>query len=241
MLLALDVGNTNITAGVFSGKKLIKQWRQETHVRQFKFQVRSVDAVIYGSVVPAVNKPLERAVRRRFGCRAVAVNALSPLGLKIKVDHPRQVGADRVLNALAAFELAQGPAVVVDFGTATTFDCVSKKGDYLGGAILPGPHLAARMLHEHTAQLPLARVARPRRVIGKNTDECIQAGIYFGYLGMIEKVLGLTLREMGANVDIMATGGLAILFKKDLGRKIRHIPDLTLQGLRIAFERMRPC
>ena len=128
-----------------------------------------------------------------------------------------------------------------DFGTATTFDCISEKGDYLGGAIVPGPHLAARMLHEHTAQLPLAQVRRPRRVIGKNTDECIQAGIYFGYLGMIEKVLALTLREMGANVSIMATGGLAVLFKKDLGRSIRHVPDLTLQGLRIASERMRLC
>lgn len=250
-LLALDVGNTNITAGVFQGKKLIRQWRHETKTRFLSRELRSktrgagVNAAVYGSVVPAINRSLEKAVRESFGCKPVAVSSASPLGIRFKVDHPRQVGADRVLNALAVHELAKGSAVVVDFGTATTFDCVSQRGDYLGGAILPGPNLAARMLHEHTAQLPLAPLRRPTRAIGKNTNECIQAGLYFGYLGMIEKVLALTLREMGGagarRARVLVTGGLAGLFMRDLGPSIRHVPDLTLQGLRIAFERISLC
>lgn len=256
MLLALDVGNTNITVGAFAGRRLVRRWRHETDPRASASRLGrglaaaarrhrvKVDAAVYGSVVPALERPLERALRAAFGCRAVAVTPRSPLGMRLKVRTPREVGADRILNALAAFEKARGAAVVIDFGTATTFDCVSARGDYLGGAILPGPRMAARALAEGTAKLPLVEVRRPLRVIGRDTAQCIQAGLYFGYLGMIEKLLKLTLGEMrgsrsGAVKRVFATGGLAGLFEKDFPKGVALAPDLTLQGLRIAFERLR--
>lgn len=254
MLLALDVGNTNITVGAFEGKKLLRRWRLVTGRaraqlgRKLLSFVRRggwpVDAVVYGSVVAHLNRPLESAVRRVFGVKALAVTPRSPLGIRLRVRRPQEVGADRILNALAAFERTQGSAVVLDFGTATTFDCVSSRGDYLGGAILPGPRLAAEALAEKTAQLPLVEIRRPRRAIGKDTVECLEAGLYFGYLGMIERVLKMTLREMEAagqgRAKVLATGGLSGLFKGDFPETVSIVPDLTLQGLRIAFERLSP-
>jgi type III pantothenate kinase len=199
-------------------------------------------AVVYGSVVPALDRKIERAVSSAFGCRALSVTPRSRLGLKLRVRTPGQVGADRILNAVAAFERSKGAAVVIDFGTATTFDCVARNGDYLGGAILPGPNMAARALHEFTAKLPLVPVARPRRVIGRDTVECIQAGLYFGYLGMVEKVLQWTLMEMKrggeGKASVYATGGLSALFKNELPGRAVLVADLTLEGLRIAFERL---
>lgn len=253
MLLALDVGNTNITVGAFEGRRLLRRWRLPTSRartqlgRKLPSLVRSaglsVDAVIYGSVVPAVNGSLERGVRRSFGLRPLSVTPGSPLGIRLRVRRPREVGADRILNALAAFERVRGPAIVLDFGTATTFDCVSGEGDYLGGAILPGPRMAAEALAEDTAQLPLVAIRRPRRVIGKDTVECMEAGLYFGYLGMIERILKMTLKEMRAAVSgrvrVLATGGLAGFFRRDLPKAVPVVPDLTLQGLRIAYEQLR--
>ncbi len=253
MLLALDVGNTNITAGVFAGGRLKRSWRHQTRPdvsvqelgRQLQQQARDArfDAVVYGSVVPALDETLRRAVLERFHVHAVGVGPQSRLGLKLKVKHPSEVGADRVLNALAALSLYGGPAVVIDFGTATTFDCLSSAGAYLGGAILPGPNMAAQALREKTAKLPLVRVAKPARVIGRDTVECIEAGLYFGYLGMIENVLRLTLREMRqggerGRVRVIATGGLAALFRRDLPKDVIHAPDLTLDGLRLAYDRL---
>ncbi len=252
MLLALDVGNTNITLGAFEGPRLAREWRLETGRaptqlgRKLLSLVRAgrlkADAVVYGSVVPAINRVLEQAVREACGVRPLAVTPRSPLGLRLKVRRPLEVGADRILNALAAFELSRGPAVVLDFGTATTFDCVSREGDYLGGAILPGPRMAALALAEGTAQLPLVEIRRPRRAIGRDSVECLQSGLYFGYLGMVEKMLALTLRElreMGApRARVLATGGLAGLFARDMPG-IPLVRDLTLQGLRIAYERLR--
>ncbi len=244
MLLALDVGNTNVTVGVFAGPRIVARTRVESSaaLRPGVLERRlkgfgKVEAVIYGSVVPALDRRLERAVKDIFGCRAVRVGPQSRLGIRLRVDKPRQVGADRLLNALAAHRLARGAAVVVDFGTATTFDCVARSGDYLGGAILPGPRMAARALAEGTAKLPLVAVRRPRRVVGKNTEECIAAGVYYGYLGMIEKILALTLRELApAKPKLIATGGLAALFARDLPKGMTQEPDLTLQGLRAAYD-----
>lgn len=238
------------------GGKLSAEWRFETEpavsaaalgralAKEAAARGVAVDAVVYASVVPCVDRALEGAVWKSFSRRAVAVTPSAPLGIKFKVECPEQVGADRILNALAAFERARGPAVVIDFGTATTFDCVSRRGDYLGGAILPGPRLSARALAEGTAQLPLVEIRRPCRAIGKETVECIQAGLYFGYLGMVEKVLKETLREMKPEarglkkVQVMATGGLSGLFQRDWPRSIPLVPDLTLQGLRIAYSRI---
>lgn len=251
MLLALDVGNTNITAGAFEGGRLREQWRHPTEARSsapvlgralaaaaLRHCVR-VDACVYGSVVPELDKKIQRAVEFRFSVKPLHVTPDSKLGIKLLVKKPRQVGADRILNALAAHERSGGrAAVVLDFGTATTFDCVSSAGDYLGGAILPGPNLAARALHEHTAKLPLVPMARPERAVGRDTRECIQAGVYWGYLGMIEKVLALTLSELGGRPKLYATGGLARLFAGDLPKNMEIVPELTLDGLRIAHERL---
>ncbi len=252
MLLALDAGNTNITVGVFDGRKLVTQWRHlsaspEALDRLLVDQARrrnlSIDACVYGSVVPTLDPVIERAVRARFGIPARAVTPRSKLGIPLRVRRPGQVGADRLLNALAAHERSGGcAAVVLDFGTATTFDCVAEDGGYLGGAILLGPNLAAEALHRRTAKLPLVPVAKPKRVIGRDTVECIEAGLYFGYLGMIENVLERTvdeMRKMGHDRPrLLATGGLAHLFKGDLPKKMEVAPDLTLEGLRIAHERM---
>lgn len=251
MLLALDVGNTNITAGAFEGERLASQWRLETPRRASAPELGRtlaaaalrecvrVDACVYGSVVPHVDRSLERAVHFRFGVHAVPVRPGSKLGIELRVKKPGQVGADRLLNALAAHERAKGAAVVLDFGTATTFDCVAANGDYLGGAILLGPNLAAHALHEKTAKLPLVPMKKPRRAVGKDTQECIQAGLYWGYLGMIEKVLAMTLSELGGRPKLYATGGLAFLFEKDLPKSMEIVPQLTLDGLRIAYERIK--
>lgn len=247
MLLAVDVGNTNLTVGAFAGDRLVRQWRLETdprrsaewYARALKCPFRKVDglpsAVVYGSVVPPLDKTLEAAVKLAFGVTPTAVGPSSKLGLKLKVRKPNQVGADRVLNAVALKNLVGGPAIAIDFGTATTFDCVDAKGDYLGGAILLGPNSAARALHEFTAKLPLVKIRKPQRAIGKDTQECLEAGLYFGYLGMIREVMGRTMAEMGGRPAVVATGGLAPLFLPDLPG-VRHEPDLTLHGLRYAHE-----
>ncbi|MBI4387020.1 MAG: type III pantothenate kinase [Elusimicrobia bacterium] len=255
MLLVLDVGNTHVTVGAFLGERRVGLWRLATDTKKTSDEYGAAlsallgghkrgeraTAAVYGTVVPALSRVIESAVRDYFGLRALAVTPSSALGIRLRVEEPAQVGVDRILNALAMRRLYGVPAVVLDFGTATTFDCVSARGDYLGGAILPGPLLSARALGLHTAQLPVVDIRKPRRVIGKNTVECIQSGLYFGYLGMVERVLAGTLEEMrpglgGRKVRVFATGGLAPLFARDLPRVERVIGDLTLQGLRLAYE-----
>lgn len=251
MLLAVDAGNTNLTLGLFKGRRLMALGRVETHpLRGAALYARAIDrfarrrsgkkgltGFVFGTVVDAL-RPGLRAAARALGQRAVEIGPESELGIRLLVRDPREVGADRVLNAVAARELCGLPAVVVDFGTATTFDCVSRRGDYLGGAIMPGPRLAAKALALYTAKLPEVFVKRARRAIGKDTVECIQAGLYWGYLGMVERVLKESLQEMRTpDAAVILTGGLAPLFARRLPGT-RHIPDLTLQGLRLAFERL---
>ncbi len=247
MLLAVDVGNTNLTVGVFAGDRIVRQWRLDTdprrsadwYARALRCPFRKVDglpdAVAYGSVVPPLDATLEMALKKAFGVKPVAVGPRSRLGLKLKVKTPGQVGADRVLNAVALKALAGTPAIAIDFGTATTFDCVDAAGDYIGGAILLGPNSAARALHEFTAKLPLIKIRKPATAIGKDTVHCLEAGLYFGYVGMIREVLARTMAEMGGRPTVVATGGLAPLFLADLPG-VRHEPDLTLHGLRLAHD-----
>lgn len=242
MLLAVDVGNTNLTIGLFAGDRLVRQWRAKTDLRRSsEWYARRLacsprpDAAVFGSVVPALDGKIRAALRKAFGLEALAVSPRSRLGLRLKVKTPGQVGADRILNALALRRIFGGPAIAVDFGTATTFDCVDAQGDYIGGAILLGPNSAARALHEFTAKLPRVRVRKPRTAVGKDTVHCLEAGLYFGYLGMIKEVLSRTRAEMGGNPTLVATGGLAPLFLKDLPG-VRHEPHLTLHGLRCAYQ-----
>lgn len=242
-----------MTAGLFDGGRLVRQFRAatdrkapaDTLRRQLSAGAASfrgrITACVVGSVVPELDAKIKRAAATAFGVRALFVTPATKLGMRLRVKAPREVGADRILNALAAQQLYGGPAVVIDFGTATTFDCVSRAGDYLGGAILPGPNMAAWALHARTSKLPLVEVRRPRRAIGRDTRECIQSGLYFGYLGMIDNVLALTVAELHAagegRARVVATGGLARLFKSDMPR-CAQAPNLTLEGLRIAYERM---
>ena len=247
MLLAVDVGNTNLTVGAFAGDRLVRRWRLETDPRRsaawyaralkcpFRMLPTIADAVVYGSVVPRLDAILEAAIKRAFGVKPVAVTPRSKLGFELKVRTPSQVGADRILNALALRVLVGGPAIAIDFGTATTFDCVDPAGDYVGGAILLGPNSTARALHEFTAKLPLVRIRKPATAIGKDTISCLEAGLYFGYVGMIREVLARTTVEMGGRPAVVATGGLAPLFLGDLPG-VRHEPDLTLHGLRFAHD-----
>jgi len=248
MLLALDIGNTNVTVGAFVGSQLKRMWRMQTDTAKsadaygklllgFLGQSKdAVDGVAIGSVVPKLTPVFSQVAKKVFKTKPLVVDYRSKLGIELKVDKPSEVGADRILNALAAFKMYGGPAIVLDFGTATTFDCISEKGYYLGGAILVGPRLAAEALAEKTAKLPKVEFAKPRRAIGKNTVECIQAGLYFGYLGMIERVLDETLKEMPGTPHVLVTGGFGELLGPLLSRKSLRVPDLTLQGLRLAYE-----
>lgn len=250
MLLAVDVGNTNLTVGVFAGDRLIRQWRIQTDLRRsvgwyaraLKCPFRKMSGLptraVVGSVVPGMDAVLAEAITNSFAVKASFITPRSPLGLELKVRTPTQVGADRILNALALRDLFQGPSIAIDFGTATTFDCVNGNGAYIGGAILLGPNSAARALHEFTAKLPLIKVRKPRTAVGKDTVSCLEAGLYFGYLGMIREVLARTKDEMGGKAKVAATGGLAPLFLKDLPG-VRHEPDLTLNGLRLADSLLR--
>ena len=246
MLLAVDVGNTNLTVGTFAGDRLVRQWRLETDPRRsVPWYARALACptkktgrptrAVFGSVVPSLDATVTKAIRQAFGVDPLRVTPQSPLGFKLKVREPQGVGVDRVLNALALRTLYKTPAIAIDFGTATTFDCVDAKGDYVGGAILLGPNSAARALHEFTAKLPLVKVARPRSVVGKDTVECIQAGLYHGYVGMIKEVLAKTKAELGGKATVVATGGLASLFVGELPG-VKNSPDLTLHGLRFAAD-----
>ncbi|MBI5211423.1 MAG: type III pantothenate kinase [Elusimicrobia bacterium] len=252
-LLALDIGNTSMTAGLFRGDRLVRRGRLDTGeaLRCGDLASRLAACVRLERLVPdgaifanvsllEIGRRLARSLGSRFGCPVVAVTPASPLGLPLDVKAPREVGADRIVNALAARELFGGPAAVVDIGTATTVDCVSADGAYLGGAIMPGPGTAAESLTRRTARLPLVEPARALKAIGKDTVECIRSGLYFGHLGMIRGMLDRTLGEMKAagRASVVVTGGYARLFERDLPSGWNVLPDLTLHGLRMAYDIM---
>ncbi len=253
MLLVIDVGNTNIVYGLFDGTKLVHQFRVETSrgrtsdeyavvVHQL-LAMRSVPhsevkAAIVASVVPAVTEPMLHLVRTGFGFEAELVGPGMKTGMPILIDNPREVGADRIVNAVAAFDRYKAGLVVVDFGTATTFDCVSPKGEYLGGVIAPGINISADALFARAARLPRVEIAKPPRAVGKNTQHSMQSGIVYGYVGLVDGLVTRLIDELGyADCPVVATGGLARLIAP-LSRMIRDVDDeLTLTGLRLLHER----
>ncbi len=252
MLLALDVGNTNTVIGVFDGPKLLVHWRLSTR-RQgtsdeygillkglFDFarlDFQQVSAVIISSVVPPLQGPLEEMSRQYFRAEPMGVGPGIKTGMPILYESPRDVGADRIVNAVAAFETYGGPCIVVDFGTATTFDAISVRGEYLGGAICPGIGISADALFQRAAKLPRVDIARPKTVIGKNTVVSMQAGLFFGYLGLVEGIVARMRDELGGQATVVATGGLASLVLAE-STLVDHVdPLLTLTGLRILYER----
>ena len=253
MLLALDVGNTEITIGMFEGDKLVQHWRAATVAERtadehalllsgFLAQegldfATNVTGVVISSVVPRLTQAMREMVRRYCGFDPLMLEPGVRTGLSILTDNPREVGADRVANAVAAYALYGGPAVVVDFGTATTFDAVSGSGEMLGVAIAPGIQISTNALVRETAQLRRVELVAPRSVIGKNTAESLQAGIVFGFAGQVDTLVRRMVAELGGQATVIATGGLATVMVGVCETIDRHDPWLTLHGLRIIFDR----
>jgi type III pantothenate kinase len=259
MLLALDVGNTNTVLGLYrldDGKagELAAHWRVTTHrtqtadeygvlfVNLFTMSGLNVDEVkhiIISSVVPPVETTLRRVCERYFHLKPLFVEPGIKTGMPVLVDNPAELGADRLVNAIAAFERYGGPCIVVDFGTATTFDVISAKGEYLGGAISPGLGISADALFARAARLGRVDIKRPVKVIGTNTVTHLQSGLYYGYIGLVDGILDRMIAELGAPALVIATGGLARQISED-SRFITQIDDmLTLDGLKILYERNR--
>jgi type III pantothenate kinase len=254
VLLAIDVGNTNTVLGAFEGARLLSQWRIETNqtrtadetgilVRQL-FGAASLDpsrvkAVVVSSVVPPLAFTLEAMCQRYFGARPLFVGPGVKTGMPILYENPREVGADRVVNAVAAYERWRTGLIVVDFGTATTFDAVSPKGEYLGGAICPGIAISMEALFRHASKLPRVEFSKPPSVIGKNTVASMQSGLVYGYVGLVDGICARMADELGFAPKVVATGGLAPLVagvSKAIGEVDEH---LTLEGLRLVYERNR--
>ncbi len=251
MLLAIDIGNTNIVLGLYKGEDLMSHWRIATDHRRMpdeyamllmelfahaRHRPEQVSGIAMASVVPPLTRTFEALCRDYFGQEPLVVDVGVKTGVRIRYDNPREVGADRVVNAAAAYRLYGGPACVVDFGTATTFDAISREGDYLGGAIAPGIVISAEALFRYAAKLPRVDLVRPPRVIGTNTVHSMQSGLIFGYVGLVEGMVARFRRELGEDMRVIATGGLA----ETIARETEVIqvvnPWLTLEGLRMIYE-----
>lgn len=252
MLLAVDVGNTNLTLGVYRDSGWVADWRLKTDTSQsvdgwgvlFRnlfsladLDIRRVDGIIIASVVPALDASLEQMAERYFGVRPLFVHHGLDTGIAVKTDHPAEVGADRIVNSAAAFAKLGGPCVAVDFGTAITFDCVSADGEYVGGAICAGIGVSSEALFRRTARLPQIDVREPEKVIGANTVAMLQSGLYYGTLGMVDSILERILKVLGEGTKVVATGGQAGVICP-ASRCIEQIEEnLTLDGLQLIWER----
>lgn len=254
MLLAMDVGNTNVMSGVFDGASLKTNFRVSTKMERTSDELGlmmiaflrmdgidpvDVKDVIVSSVVPPMTGTLQMMIRRYFKIEPMFVESGIKIGMNIKYEDPREVGADRIVNAVAAFEMYGGPLIIVDFGTATTFCAVSEKGEYLGGAITPGMQISLDALFHMAAKLSYVELKKPKRVIGKNTIESMQSGIYYGYVGLVDEVVRRFRETLGDHARVIATGGLATLIAPESKTIDEVSPLLTLEGLRIIFERNR--
>jgi len=252
MLLALDAGNTNITIGAFDGEKIAGRWRLRTIKEQTAdewgilirnlftlagLDLAAVDGVIISSVVPAVDQPLEEMSQRYFNRRPVFVTAASDLGIAVRYDNPREVGADRLVNGVAGLHKYGGPCVVVDLGTTINFDVVSAKAEYLGGVICPGIGMSISGLFARTARLPMVDFREPEKLIGSNTVGSITSGLYYGFAGMIDGILERIIAELGKDTKTVATGGQGQAITRASRLVKIYDEDLTLEGLRLIWNR----
>ena len=250
-LLAVDAGNTNVVVGAYREEKLIATWRTTTDhdrtedelavtldalLHQEGLSLGSMDALVLGSVVPPLTRAFTRLADRYLHGKALVIGPGIKTGVRLRVDNPSEVGADRIANTLAAHRRYGGPAVVVDFGTTTNFDVVSAEGDFLGGSFAPGLEVSAESLFSHASRLFSVGLTPPKDAIGKNTADCLRSGIMFGYVGLVEGLLTRILAELPGKAAVIATGGLASTIAP-LTTKIEKVDDdLTLEGLRMLWE-----
>lgn len=252
MLLVIDVGNTNTVLGIYQKEKLKHDWRLTTDKARtvdeyailihelFKFSglhFQDVDDVIISCVVPQLHGTLDGLCQKYFGRKAYVVGPGIKTGMPILYDNPKEVGADRIVNAVAAFEKHHRSLIVVDFGTATTFDYISARGEYLGGAIAPGLVISTEALFERASKLPRVEFARPPQVIAKNTVNSIQAGIFYGYVGLVDGIVRRMKEETRDTPLVMATGGISRVIAQSSQTIDEVEPNLTLDGLQIIYQR----
>jgi type III pantothenate kinase len=255
MLLAIDIGNTNITLGLYAGEELGPRWRLATdHERmpdEYGLQLLGllshadrapgdITGICLASVVPPLTSKVVEACRSYLGCDPLLIDTGVKTGVRILYEDPRAVGADRIVDAAAVQRLYGGPACVVDFGTATTFDAISARGEYLGGAIAPGITIAAEALFLRTAKLPRVDLQRPPAAIGRNTTHAMQSGLIFGYVSLVEGMVARFRKELGPEMKVIGTGGLTEVIARETDAIQILAPWLTLDGLRIVWELNRP-
>ena len=251
MILLIDVGNTNVTIGVHDGKEVIASWRMTTKrdltSDEIGMTLRSyfslggvstddIDGTIISSVVPPIMYSLIHAVKKYLGQEPIIVTDKSKMNLEIKYDNPNEVGADRLVNAVGALKRYKAPLIIIDFGTATTFCAVSDKNEYLGGVILPGLKVSLEALVEKTSKLPKIEIARPDKVIGTNTVESMQSGMYYGYAGSVDNIVLKMKQSLGDDTTVIATGGLATMISKEAKTIDIIDPKLTLEGLKAIYD-----
>ncbi len=254
MLLVIDIGNTNTSLGVFDGEALVAHWRLTTarsrtvdewgvHARNLfslaDLDVKSIDGITIASVVPPLNFTLKQMAEVYFHLTPLFIDHTIDTGVPILYQPASEVGADRIVDAVAAIHKYGAPCIVVDFGTATTFDAINEKGEYLGGVITPGITISSEALFQHAAKLPRVEIKRPAKVIGSATVEAMQSGLYHGYAGLVDGILKKMIEEMGGSPTVIATGGLAPLIAK--GSDFIKLVDetLTLEGLRLVYQRQK--
>lgn len=253
MLLAVDVGNSNSVVGVFQGTELTQHWRLSTDAARTPDELaltyqgllgfaglrftHNVHGFVLASVVPSVTEALREMVARYFPFVPIVVEPGVKTGIALRYEHPREIGADRIANAVAAYQLYGGPAVVVDFGTATSFDAVNARGEFVGGAIAPGVHTSTEALISRTARLPKVETATPPAAIGRSTTAALQSGIVYGFAGQVDAIVARVAAELGPGVTTVATGGLAPAVREACTTLDHHDPWLTLKGLRLIWER----
>ncbi len=251
MLLCIDIGNTNVTLGVYDGEELIAHWRISTDPQKMPDEYgmallglmahrgitpQQIDGIALASVVPPVTDMLREAIEAYLPVAPLIIDTGVRTGVSVRYDPPRDVGADRIVNVAAAYRLYGGPGCIVDFGTGTTFDALSDRGEYLGGAIAPGIRVAAEALFTRTAKLPRIDLRAPKKAIGANTLDAMRSGIVFGYVGLVEGMIARFRRELGDGMRVIATGGLAGIIAAETDAIEVVDPWLTLKGLRLIYQ-----